>query len=874
LGTRPQGLVRSRLRVAGLKFQHRFDTVCEYEIGSLRTHAVSVMAKPTRARITTRVAASLITAALAAGVFLVVFPVDPVDIHVRWTVGVTEAQRVALERRFDLSQRQQTDRTTWSYRLANPSTANIRALIRDAHVEDTDGLDRHNSRPLSELSWMQKHRPAMLLASSATLGSIVFAVFPILAFVVTGAGRRAALVGPAMWSDIAAAISPDVDAATRLPHNYGATVGVLLSAAVISAAMAFFAGASIRSTVGALAVVYAGGYLVGSLLVARTEDVSFAIIRTIAGLMLTSVGFLLSLVLSLPWFVLPCTLFAMALFVRGRTAFAWPLKGGRVGWDGVVAGILVLVLVAPVAIAFARMAEGPYPPVFYNVDSPRALEEVHALTMARHYPPPSLSSVGVMRTYHYGVHAMAALVSRSSGLLPHHALFLIVLPLLVIGMVAAAVASARRLAPALPLCLCVPLLLIATPSLARSFSDGFIPRVWTEITSGRLTVDWINADYVLWGILSNEAQNTDFPILGSIAAVAAAPSIGWVLAAFLVGSSLIFKTTTGIALVGGFMLAQGWQAIQSRRYRPTGPMLLAGAVFVATFAAFYLKSFDSAVAVRLYPLDHLRAIVNDGRPVSARGLAVDALWLFLPALVVLTRRGEGTANASTPFLLMAVAPLIVVNTTHLVHVRDGGMGAGPEDWLQIPHAVPFLVHAFALNLASTRWPRLERPRRFVFVLTVAVVIAPVIIAAATYSSRLLRDPESGHEFADNRSIAQALAAIPTRGSIIVTNDLRYPTDHFGRDDRQIQIPALFGHQAFSVDFAGEPIEDRRELQRLLQRPEWSDAISTAARQYHWTHLLIRKDYVHPSAIPLTRIFENDSYIVYSVQSAKSDALTP
>jgi len=78
----------------------------------------------------------------------------------------------------------------------------------------------------------------------------------------------------------------------------------------------------------------------------------------------------------------------------------------------------------------------------------------------------------------------------------------------------------------------------------------------------------------------------------------------------------------------------------------------------------------------------------------------------------------------------------------------------------------------------------------------------------------------------------------------------------------MQIPALFGHQAFSANFAYEPIEDRRELQRLLQRPEWSDAIATAARTYHWTHFLVRKDYVHPTPIPLTRIFENDSYTVY------------
>jgi hypothetical protein len=73
---------------------------------------------------------------------------------------------------------------------------------------------------------------------------------------------------------------------------------------------------------------------------------------------------------------------------------------------------------------------------------------------------------------------------------------------------------------------------------------------------------------------------------------------------------------------------------------------------------------------------------------------------------------------------------------------------------------------------------------------------------------------------------------------------------------------LFGHQAFSVDFAGEPIEDRRGLQQLLQRPQWTGEIAAAARTHHWTHLLIRKDYVHPHPVPLKQIFENEAYAVY------------
>jgi hypothetical protein len=99
----------------------------------------------------------------------------------------------------------------------------------------------------------------------------------------------------------------------------------------------------------------------------------------------------------------------------------------------------------------------------------------------------------------------------------------------------------------------------------------------------------------------------------------------------------------------------------------------------------------------------------------------------------------------------------------------------------------------------------------------------------------------------------------------VTNDLRYPAQNFAREERQMQIPALFGHQAFAVNYAYEVVpfaEERRGLQRMLQGREWTDAILDAARRYGWTHLLIRKDYAHPEPIPLERIFENESYAVF------------
>lgn len=646
------------------------------------------------------------------------------------------------------------------------------------------------------------------------------------------------------------------------PYNLRATAAALLAGVLTTIAMTSLAGAPLWSLAGGLVAVYAFGYLVGSLLVDRVDEefgLSWAVIRTLAGLLLTTIGFLLSLVLALPWFLGPGALVATAVCLRRRAAFSWPHIVVRFRWDGVAAGILAVILLSPIVISFFYMAPGSFPPVFYNIDTAYFLEKVHGLVAADSYPPESLSNVGVRRTYHYGTQAMAALISRSSGLLPHHSVFLIVLPLLSAGVVAAAVAVARYISPALPRSVTVPLLLISTPSLSNSFWDKFGPQLWTAATSQGFSIDQILGENSLWGILSNEGPNVggDFLILSSVAGIAAAPSWGWRLPAFLIGSAILVKTPAGVALLAGFALAEAWRAVIAKRLRPSPQVLMAGAVFIATCVAFFVVSFESNFRVELSPLYHLRQIVGRSLP----GFILDVLWLFLPVLIVLTARITDPERRSAPILLLAIAPFLVVNMTRMDNTRAGGGGTG-DDWFQILHGVPFLLHAFALSLTSRRWGRLGRPRRAAFLLTLALVIVPVAAAAARYSLLLLRNPESGNDFVDNRSVAEALAAIPTNGTIIVTNDLRYPAGHFTRDDRQMQIPALFGHQAFAVNYAHEAVEERRHLQDLLRRPEWSDAILEAARTYHWTHLVIRKDYVYPAPIPLEEIFENQFYAVF------------
>jgi len=644
----------------------------------------------------------------------------------------------------------------------------------------------------------------------------------------------------------------------RIPH-----VLVPAAGAVIAVAGLWMAGASPASAIGGVAGVYVLGYVPGSLLVERFDEeygLSFAVIRTVAGLLLTTVAFLMSLVFRAPWFIGPAVVVAAAVLRQPRAAFAWRGVPFAFSWDGVAAAALAAVIVSPIAITAVRMAPGPYPPVFYNIDTAYHLEKVHGLMAADAYPPPSLSNAGVRRTYHYGTQGMAALLSRTSGLLPHHAMFLVVLPLLLIGVVAASTAAAQHIAPAVPRTVSIPLLLISIPLLSNPFWDKFGRQLWAAVTTSDLTVAQVIGDYGLWGILSNEGPNVggDFLILSSLASIAAAPRWGWRLPAFLVGTGVLIKTPVGVALAAGFALMEGWRAMVARQARPSRQALLAAAVFGVTVVAFFVVSFESNFQVELYPLFHLREMVGRG---NIPGLILDMAWLCLPALIVLSAGITDPERRSAPILMLALAPLVVVNATRMDNTRAGGGGTG-DDWFQMLHAVPFLVHAFVLSLASRRWRSLGPYRRAAFLLTMALTIAPLVVAAGDYSLLLIREPAEGNDFVDNRVLAGALAVIPPTGTVIVTNDLRYPAGHFTRDDRQMQIPALFGHQAFAVNYAHEAVEERRDLQRLLQQPDWTGAILEAARTHHWTHFLVRKDYPHPSSIPLEQIFENESYAVF------------
>ncbi len=93
------------------------------------------------------IGASVLLTAAAAAILSVVLASGPVPMHVRWKPETTDAERVDLERRFQLTNGVVTEGTTYAYHLADTSTANIRTIVEHPRVDDTADINRIRFRP-------------------------------------------------------------------------------------------------------------------------------------------------------------------------------------------------------------------------------------------------------------------------------------------------------------------------------------------------------------------------------------------------------------------------------------------------------------------------------------------------------------------------------------------------------------------------------------------------------------------------------------------------------------------------------------------------------------------------------------------------------
>jgi len=518
-----------------------------------------------------------------------------------------------------------------------------------------------------------------------------------------------------------------------------------------------------------LALCYAAGAGLFAERSTRTEAGLTAVWFT-AGMILLSFFFLLSKVVGVT------LVFSLALpaLVAGLLLFRRPDLGVRAEHGAGEWGLplaLILLGAAPVLIMGARMGAGAYPAEFFARDTPFFMQQVYALLRTESYPPPSLETYGFSFKYHYGFQAFAALASLMTGLKPHFVMFAVVHPLLEVLAGIVVYDLCRRLTGQRGAALaCLFLVLLGSRQYFYSYYL-LDPSWWRFLTheenfnfrfpNGPDAAGLLIALCALRCVLEFERRNMR---LAALFFTCALP---------LFKIPYLIPVGLGIGLIYAYEL---W-----KRYRGHLLAEICGAGLLSALLYFVFSRNPGA--------DGGTAIFQLGGFVAMAMPWDNETLLILSAVIVTTAAVTRHAPSGLvgKVLFFVAAPYLVFSVWRLEI----------ENEYQIFTLAVRLVALFmAVYLAAAllREGPHRRYRRAAFAALLVVLTAPGLVSLFNHVYIVAAHPERGHEYVNNRAIADALVRIPLQGTLIATNDVRYPANDYARDYRQFQLAGIFGHR--------------------------------------------------------------------------------
>lgn len=539
----------------------------------------------------------------------------------------------------------------------------------------------------------------------------------------------------------------------------------------------------------------------------------------------------------------------------------------RPNWAVLPLMAVVAARLAPIVVGAVLMGAGPFPAVFFHVDTPFRLTHVIELAMPGGFPPASLLNVGTVAGNHFGAPAAAGAISSLLGLPAHRALFWIVLPLGaaaavgVVWMIVAHLTRDRLLRGVLLL-----FVLAAWPWPSDSVVDEPLAalRQVVEIET-EANKAWQNPE-----TFRNHFEDVTEVFGRLLLLVSALPLAipgGRSLAAGAAAVVLLGQVKTGDAVLAAILLAAAGttEAIRTGR---AFPFAVAAVASAGSLALMRVGGVGTSVEVAFEPFWMLRRFPELTASHALMVLVFGVLPVFPLLMGAPGSSWRHTGTRTAPFMLAIAGVYAFFEVFGAYSVPfEGVLGAESERrpmeaFVQPLQHVPALVALGAGIGIAGLWPFARRLTRGASLACLAA-LAILPTAHRAYGAWVMAvAPAFAHEYADNRAIAVALGAVPVAGSVVATNDLRYPAG--GRDLRQFQIPAIWGHQAFAVPgydrYPGW--EDRVLLQWTLRESQAPCSGLRALAAAGVTHLLIHKAAPHAATLPLAKVHDDERYAVY------------
>jgi hypothetical protein len=598
-----------------------------------------------------------------------------------------------------------------------------------------------------------------------------------------------------------------------------------------------------------LLLLLAACYFTGAGLFARRGErtsCGLGIVSFAGGFCLVSFVFLLSKVIGYPiafFALLPASIVALLALRKPGVRLNGDVQAAEAGWALAVTALSSL----PVLIMGMRMGAGEYPAEFFAADSPFFLQQVYALISTDSYPPPSLETYGFSFKYHYGIQAFVALSSLLTGLKPHLLMFGVVEPLLELLTGLLIYDICRKLTGRHDAALACLLLVLFG---AKQYLVNYLgPSGWDFVTG-------------------QENFNFRYPnppnvagLLISLCVVRCALEFDRTnmrLAALFFTCMLpVFKLPYLIPISAGLALVYCYEL--RKQFRAYLLLEIVGAAILSALC-YVIFSLSPASTNGVAIFEFLGFL---GMSMSWQNETLLILGILAIATAVATR--HRLSDGMAKLLMFALAPYLLFSLWRL-DVRSD-----IDNQYQIFELAIQLVAIFTAVYVVLAWFCNGRKTALKYVIAAACVAGltgPGALSLANHIRIVAAHPERGHEYADNRSVADALAHIPVGNSLLVTNDLRYPADNYSRTYRQFQLAGIFGHRNFAANlvYGGFGSENRNRyasVARLFKVEAWPATQIRALRDsVAVTHLLIRKDYPHAADIPLDLVYENKDYAVY------------
>jgi hypothetical protein len=593
-------------------------------------------------------------------------------------------------------------------------------------------------------------------------------------------------------------------------------------------------------------------HAIGASLVAPQQSrlgLGIAILSFVTGMCVVSFLFLLTKVVGSVLVVMVVAIPAMALLYRYRKpalVIRCEYRAAHIG----SALALVVVAALPIVIMGARMGTGNFPEVFFAVDSPHFLQHVYSLMRTHTYPPPSFEIADFSYKYHYGIQAFVALASTLTGLKPHLVMFLVLIPVLEIVSGLLTYDICRRLTRTHgQAILALALVLFGAKQYLRFDPDPSLLEFLTRPENYNFryshppsSIGFLMSLGIVRALMDFEDRDARWTAI------------------LLVALMPLFKIPYVVSIGAGLALVYLYELRKHFYPERLLEVVAAGALSLGCLAMFAVNRAASGSSIRI-DMFGFTSLMSDGHKqtmmVFGAVTVLTALWKRVgPQSDEMTRLG---LFATSCFLLFSGLGL------HNPSLADQS--------LHLVFDVVVLLGVVAMSTYVVgAW--FDSASRSVLTRAVAIavclgLIGPGVISNLNHTYIVSVEPERGHEYVDNGAVADALMHIPLDGTLLATNDLRYPANNYRRDNRQFQLAGVFGHRnmasnlGYAAGVSEEPLESYETANQLFQQEDWPAVeIRRLRGQMPVTHLLIRKTYTHATNIPLRIVYQNQEYAVY------------